>query len=108
MTAGIPAFVLAQAGQNVTIRPYQGSGPYGPVYGAAVTVRAIVVYARRLVRDDQAAEVLSESTLYCQPGTTAPPESEVTLPDGRKTVVLQRKEHHGGTLGPSCVEAVLA
>ncbi|WP_157894869.1 hypothetical protein [Saccharopolyspora erythraea] len=37
---GIPAFVLAQAGQNVTIESFGGSGAYGDVFGAPATVRA--------------------------------------------------------------------
>ncbi|GAA2772803.1 hypothetical protein [Saccharopolyspora taberi] len=106
--AGIPRFLLAQAGSDVVIEAYEGSGAYGDIYGDPVTVRAVVDASRRLVRDDAGTEVVSETTLYAPLSTVAPAGSRVTLPDGTSSTVITAKRRDGGRLPvPSHVEVVL-
>ncbi|MGW1679390.1 hypothetical protein [Saccharopolyspora sp. NPDC002376] len=105
--AGIPAWLLMQAGQTVTIEPYEGTGAYGPVYGPAVQVRAVVDAARRLVRNAEGAEVVSETTLYVPLSTVAPAGSRVTLANGTRSTVIDAKTRDGGRLPvPSHLEVV--
>lgn len=94
---------------SITIEPYLGTSGTGPVYGPAVTeVRCLLDEQTRLVRTPAGDQVTSTSTAYCLPGTTAPPLSRVTLPDGRTTKVIQAKRRDGGRLGtPDHVELQL-
>ncbi len=104
----MPPFVLAAAGVDLTVEPYAGAGPAGPVYGPPVTVRAVVEHARRLVLDASGTEAVGESTARAPLGVDIPPESRVTLPDGRTTTVIVTRVHDGGRLPvPSHVEVVL-
>lgn len=106
--AGIPRFLVTQAGQTVTIEPYEGSGAYGDVYGPPVAIRAIVDASRRLVRNDAGDEVISETTLYVPLTTRAPAGSRVTLADGTRSTVIRSAPRDGGRLPvPSHLEVVL-
>lgn len=84
---------------QVTVEPYLGDNGYGPQYGDSVTVRCFLEEKTRLVRDPDGREVTSSSTVYCRlDAVDAPPESRVTLPDGRKTTVIDQARHDGGGL----------
>lgn len=91
----IPGWLLRKAGKDVTIEAYAGAGPYGAVYGPAVPVRALVEAKRRLVRNAEGAEVISETTLRMQLTDTCPAESRVTLPDGTITHAITSAEVDG-------------
>lgn len=84
MTA-LPGWLLRH---RITVEPYQGAGAYGPVYGPPVTVRCLLDQQTRMVRAPDGADTVSGTTAYCPPGTTAPPGSRLTLPDGRTTTVI--------------------
>lgn len=106
--AGIPRFLLAQAGHDVTVEPYEGSGAYGDIYGPPTIVRVVVDASRRLVRNDAGDQVISESTLYAPLTTRAPAGSRVTLPDGTRSTVIRASPRDGGRLPvPSHLEVVL-
>lgn len=93
--------------EQVTVEPYEGSGAYGDVYGTPQPLRCRRDDTRRLVRDVDGHEVVSEATLWCAPDVQVGPEDRVTMPDGRITRVLSVKTHPG--LGqPSQREVVLA
>jgi hypothetical protein len=97
----IPEFLLQH---TVTIEPFQGSGANGPVYGAPVEVPCFRDDKRRLVRAPNGSQVVSEATVYCQPGTIAPPESRVDL-GSRVATVITTADRDGGSLPvPSHVE----
>jgi len=64
---------------TVTVRPYQGSGGMGPVWGDPVTVAAFVLEESKMVRDASASEVVSSTQVYCAIDVAAPPESLVTV-----------------------------
>ena len=84
-----PATIIGEA--------YSGSGAYGDVFAAAASITPCVVEnTRRRVRsqtqDAAGAEVISETTVFCPPGTVLPPGSRVTLPSGRVTRVIVASE----------------
>lgn len=102
----IPRWMLQH---SVTIEAYQGTtGNGAAVYAAPVPVRCFLDNKRRLVRAATGDEVVSESTFYAPLATLAPPESRVTLPNGRVATVLQALDRDGGHLPvPSHLEVVL-
>ncbi|MFI6497177.1 hypothetical protein [Nonomuraea typhae] len=88
------------------IEPFQGDGAYGPVFGAPFEARCLVDDERRLVRDAQGAEVVSDTTVFFPPGTTCPEGSRVTV-NGRQTTVITSFSRDGGGLPtPDHVEVV--
>lgn len=89
---------------QVTVSTYSGEGAYGPVVAAAVTVWCNVDETRRLVRDANGDETVSEAVLtlhprtrtttqtIVDPATVFTPESPVTI-RGRATRVISTKVH---------------
>ncbi|MFD2792581.1 hypothetical protein ACFS27_03370 [Promicromonospora vindobonensis] len=73
--------------QTVTVKPYLGAGGNGPVYGASYPLACLIDATVRLVRNPQAVEVVSSTTLHAS-AADAPPGSIVTLPDGRTSKVI--------------------
>lgn len=84
---------------TVRIEPYEGEAGTGPVYGAPVDVPCFREDGRKLVRNQLGEQVVSESTVYCLPGTVAPPESRVTV-NGRTAFVIIAKDRDSGTAQP--------
>lgn len=84
---------------TVTVEPYLGDNGYGQQYDDAVLVRCWLEKRVRLVRAPDGREVTSSATFYCRLGAVdAPPESLVTLDDGRKTTVIEQVTQDGGGL----------
>jgi hypothetical protein len=108
--ASVPDYLLRH---RVTIAAYLGEGAYGPEYDTPVTgVLAFVADKRRLVRDRNGDEVVSETTVILKPGTVCPPESTVTVWPGtsreRTSRVITASDHDGGGLPtPDHVELAL-
>lgn len=101
----LPARYLQHA---VTVEPYLGDAGHGPTYGPPTTVRCYLDQQTRLVRASDGRQVTSSSTAYCPLYTTAPVESRVTLPDGRRTYVIAALRRDGGRLPtPSHLEVQL-
>jgi len=98
----IPKWML---NQTVTVRPYSGSGAYGPVYGDTQTVQARVEYSKQRTIDDEGNEVVSDTRVFFRPGVNVPSESEVIHEDTTYTVNELRK--HQGLNEKSHKEAVL-
>jgi hypothetical protein len=94
---------------EVIIEAYDGTDGYGRArYVPPVTERCFLDHRRRLVRAATGEEVVSESTVYLRLDATVPPESRVTLPDGRVATVIQALRRDGGELPvPSHLELVL-
>jgi len=79
---------------RVTIEPYEGDSAYGPLYGPPTAgVRAMVSAAIRTVRDRQGRETTSTAQVITAPDVVCPPESRITLPDGRTTRVIAVGAH---------------
>ena len=74
---------------HVAVGTYSGDGAYGPAYAAAVTVCCNVQAKRRLVRNANGDEVVSEATLQVHPDDAAlfVPESNIVIA-GRASRVL--------------------
>lgn len=84
---------------EVTVEPYEGDSANGPLYGDPVAVRCWLEARTRMVRAGNGREVTSGATFYCRlDAVQAPPESRVTLPDGRQTTVIDQARHDGGGL----------
>lgn len=86
----IPAYMTPH---TVIVEPLTGSGGMGPVYGPAVAdIPAMVQEGATLVRDANAAEVVSSARVHCAWEVVAPPGSLVTLWSGtgkeRKSTVI--------------------
>ncbi|OUC99319.1 hypothetical protein [Streptosporangium minutum] len=90
----LPAWLLVH---QVLVEPAEGEGPFGPEYGDAVTVRCFVDEKRRLVRDAEGSEVVSETTVYMPLDTACPTGSRVTA-NGRTTTVITSSRRDGGGL----------
>ncbi|GAB3459225.1 hypothetical protein [Actinophytocola sediminis] len=67
---------------TVTMRRYEGSGPYGDVFGEPTIHRAFVEDRRRLVVSASGEEVVSETTVYTGPDAAVPVGSQVTVWQG--------------------------
>jgi hypothetical protein len=91
----LPGFWLRH---RVLVEPYLGTGPSGPQYGPAVTVRAFLEEKTRLVRSPQGDEVISSATFYARLDAVCPAKSRVTLPAGRRTAVIAALRRDGGGL----------
>lgn len=87
---------------------YAGDGAYGPVYDPAVDVNVAVSEGRRLVRNSQGDQVVSETTLYANPDDNdkLAPESQVTV-NGRTSRLISSKLHSDLRGRPAMVEAML-
>lgn len=85
----------------VVLRPFSGMGSHGAVLAAARTRRCFVDGKRRLVRDRDGAQVISETTLYdTDLGAEAlyKPRGQVTLPSGQVATVIACHRRDGGAL----------
>jgi hypothetical protein len=91
----IPRWALRH---RITVEPYTGDSAYGAAYGPGVVVRCLVEDVEREVRKPTGEVVVSTTTVYALPGLVAPPQSRVTLPDGRKALVLEHANRDGGGL----------
>lgn len=72
---------------ELTVQPFKGSGAYGPVFDAPVTVRARVEGRRRTVKRGDGSEVISSAMATIRPEVEVPIESKATW-EGRSYEVL--------------------
>lgn len=105
MLTVLPSFLL---GHTVVVEAFTGTGAYGPNFGPPASVRCFLDQQTRTVRAPSGQEVTSPATFYARPGLVCPPESRVTLPDGRVARVIARLERSGGGMPtPDHVEVQL-
>lgn len=91
----IPGFLLQH---EVTVEPYLGSGSKGDLYGGAETVRCLIDEKTQQVTSPGGQVVTSGSSYITRPDHRPPPNSRVTLPDGRKSTVITIARADGGAL----------
>ncbi|MEU7855259.1 hypothetical protein [Nonomuraea sp. NPDC049141] len=90
----IPEWVFTH---EAVIEPFEGEGAYGPVHGAPFTERCLVDDERRLVRNAEGSETVSDTTIFFPPQTHCPEGSRVTV-NGRTTTVIASHDRTGGGL----------
>ncbi|MGI5350212.1 hypothetical protein ACQEU8_36575 [Streptomyces sp. CA-250714] len=86
----VPGWLLRH---RITVEPYRGDSAYGPTYGPAVAVRALVAETVKTVRDKEGREVTSTAQIIAEPDLDCPAESRITLPSGRITRALNVAHH---------------
>lgn len=64
---------------TITIKEYQGDGPYGPSYGNPYTVQCYFEKKHELVRDSNGQEIVSSARAFMHPNYEPPPKSIVTF-----------------------------
>lgn len=109
--AGIPASVLRDLGQDVTIEPYGGVAVSGADdFGAAVTVRAIVEESDGTDRTQTPTDdVKVMAVLRCALDTDCPAGSRVTLTSGKAGIATNVKRWDGGrSPAPSHLEIAIS
>ena len=106
MSLSIPERLLRQ---EVTIRAFKGSGAYGDVFEAAVTVRCRVDTTRLVVRSNTGAEVVAEAAILLPASVRCPVKSKVKLPGEtvERTTLTYTPKMAGG-LSPHHVEVTTA
>lgn len=79
---------------QATITPHAGAGASGPRYGTPFPIKCFITHKRRLVRNSQGDEVVSEATVRCPLSYAAqiPPESLIALHTERATPTVRDAE----------------
>jgi len=93
---------------TVTVQLYQGHSPHSPAYALGVAVRCFVEERRRLVRDRDGREVMSETTLYMPLDTPMAAESRVTVNGRVTTVIIAARQDGAGMPVPSHLQVHVA
>jgi hypothetical protein len=87
----IPSFLMRQ---KVEIKPFLGSGAYGPIYGDPYQIKCRIESKRSLVRDREGNEVVSEARVYFPHNISLETESSVTW-NSREYKVINSIPHFG-------------
>lgn len=91
----VPGFLLQH---TVTVEAYLGSSSKGDLYAAQETVRCLIDEKTVQVTSPGGQTVTSGSSYITLPSHRPPPNSRVTLPNGRRTTVITVARVDGGTL----------
>lgn len=104
MGTTLPLWMLPHV---ATIEPFKGHGAYGPVYDLPIENQPCLIDdERRMVRDDEGTEVVSNTTVFFLPGARCPAGSRITA-YGRQMIAITSFDRNGGRLPtPDHVEAV--
>ncbi|MEU5624286.1 hypothetical protein [Streptomyces tendae] len=95
MVRQAPAMVLQH---RVRVEAYEGSGSKGDIYASPETVRCLIDEKTQQVTSPGGQIVTSGSSYIARPDHRPPPNSRVTLPDGRVTTVITIARADGGRL----------
>lgn len=76
--------------KEITVRPRTGEGAFGPTFGAEKTVKARVVFRRRLIKSAQGDDLMAEATVLTDPRAAddIPLQAEVVI-DGQTFTAQQ-------------------
>lgn len=108
---GIPSWVYAKLGQDVSIEAYSGVASNGTeTFATAVTVRAVVEESQSTARTQTPMDDLKAVAVFrCPLETTCPAGSRVTLASGQVGIVTEVKRWDGGlTVAPSHLEITMS
>ncbi|MFI6055506.1 hypothetical protein ACIBCO_36150 [Streptomyces violascens] len=104
MVTRVPEVLLRH---RVRIEPHLGESAYGPRFGPAVEVTALVDASPRVARAPDGRELIRAATFIAAPDISCPPGSRITLPDGRSTTAITVTQHTApGLPVPACTEVV--
>ena len=93
----VPASLLVH---RITVEAYLGNSAYGPQYADPVTqVPAFVDQQSKQVRNRVGVVVMSSTTVICRLSVVAPAQSQITLPDGTVTRVINALRRDSAGLG---------
>lgn len=92
---------------TASVAPYLGAGAYGDSYGDAFNLPCYFEGKRQLVRASDGSEVISEGTLYANPGDV-PAGSKVTILGRETWAITVSVFDDGGLFGMSHIEVALA
>ncbi|MFF8679491.1 hypothetical protein ACF07F_16430 [Streptomyces sp. NPDC015237] len=95
MVRQVPAMLLQH---RVQVEAYEGSSSKGDVYASPETVRCLIDEKTQQVTSPGGQTVTSGSSYIARPDHRPPPNSRVTLPDGRVTTVITIARADGGRL----------
>lgn len=85
----IPSFLLPH---EAKVEPYLGDGAYGPQYGEPVSYKCRIEANRKLVRDTEGREVVSETFgMFEYKNADIPPESRVKQLNDEGQVIREFK-----------------
>lgn len=93
---------------TVVVEPYLGDGAYGPTYGPEKPVRCLVDDSRRVVRDADGTEVISETTIYAGVDAEIPAKSRVQVAGRESWVIRTARRDGGGLPTPDHLEVAVA
>ena len=99
--AEIEAHIGRAMQETVAVETYSGENAYGPVLATSVNKTCNVIAKRRLVRNPDGEEVVSEFTLHVDPDdeTAFTPDSTVTIASRASTVLaVSPKSYNGQTV----------
>ena len=83
----------------VAIEPHLGTDGYGrDRWGPALDVPGWLEQKVKNIRATDGSETVSTAQFYCELGTSAPPRSRGTFPDGRTSLVILSAPMDAGTL----------
>jgi len=75
---------------TVTIEPLSGRDAYGaPVFGAAVTYKAMVTYISKSYRSKDGQVFDADTVSWLNTGDPISPEDRLTLPDGTQPPLVK-------------------
>lgn len=104
MVTRVPEVLLRH---RVHIEPYLGESAYGPKYGPAAPVAALVDASPRVARAPDGRELIRAATFIAAPDINCPPGSRITLPDGQPATAITVTQHTApGLPVPACTEVV--
>nr|WP_237693847.1 hypothetical protein [Streptomyces sp. SID2888] len=92
---------------TITVEPYIGDTAYGQKYGPGVVVAALVTATRKQIRDATGRVTVATAQIITGSDLDCPPESRVTLPDGRVTQAIATTPYTApGLPVPECTEVM--
>lgn len=101
----IPSYLLVH---TASVEPYEGSGAYGDVFAAAFDLPCYFEMERKIVRDSDGDDAVSEGQVHADLGPEIKPGSRVTVNGYESTVITISIFDDGGLTGLAHREIALA
>ena len=92
---------------TVTIKEYEGDGAYGPTYSDPYEVKGYFQQERKLVKDDEGNEIVSDAQFFTSEDIEPPPESIITFNGVENEVISISPKYNALTGQKSHTEVVM-